>query len=139
MHHFCRDESWISKHLFFDMFSDFECQFFFGFWREFCERAVKNVIFVSRRFFWRDDKFWDIAFFWFLSLIAKISDFWLKTFAWFWKLKFKWPQDYFQEKNASMKPLIPDFFRNLSGKLLRYRWIFSGDLTKGNLWRQGSF
>ena len=79
------------------------------------------------------------SFFWFLSLIAKISDFWHKTFAWFWKLKFKWPQDFFQEKNASMKTLIPDFFRNLSGKMLRYRWIFSGDLTKGNLWLQGSF
>ena len=29
----------------------------------FCERAVKNVIFVSRRFLWRDDKFWEILFF----------------------------------------------------------------------------
>ena len=68
---------------FFDMFSDFECQFFSVSGEHFCERAVKNVIFVSRRFFWRDDKFWEIVFFWFLSLIKKISDFWHKTFAWF--------------------------------------------------------
>ena len=48
---------------FFDMFSDFECQFFSISEEHFCERAVKNVIFVSRRLFWRDDKIWELVFF----------------------------------------------------------------------------
>ena len=52
------------------------------FGKQFCEMVVKYVVFVSRRFLWRDDKFWEIVFL-FLSLIAKISDFWHKTFAWF--------------------------------------------------------
>ena len=52
-----------SVNTFFDMFSDFSVDFFSVFGEHFCERAFKIVIFVSRSFFWRDDKFWEIFFF----------------------------------------------------------------------------
>ena len=63
LHAFCRDESWISKHFFLIWFWTFSVDFFSVSGEHFCERAFKNVIFVSRRFFWRDDKFWEIVFF----------------------------------------------------------------------------
>ena len=68
--------------LFLICFRTFSVDLFSVFGEHFCERAFKIVIFVSRKFFWRDDKFWEIVFL-FLSLFAKVSDFWHKTFAWF--------------------------------------------------------
>ena len=83
---------------------------------------------MSPEVFFEEMTSFEKIFFLFLSLIAKISDFWHETFAWFYKLKFKWTQDFFRGKECTKENLNTWFFPKLEGKtapmLVNFFWRF---------------
>ena len=138
LHAFCRDESWISKHFFWYVFG-LLVSIFFHFWRAFLWEGFQNCNFCLQKIFLKRWQVLRNIFFCFWVWSRKFLTFGMKLLHGFKNWSSSDHRIFFEEGNASRKTLIPDFFRNLSGKLLRCRWIFSGDLSKGNLWLQRSF
>ena len=60
------------------MFSDFECRIFFSFWRAFLWEGCENCNSCLKKIFLKRWQVLRNSFFFFVSLIAKISDFWHK-------------------------------------------------------------
>ena len=110
---------------FFDMFSDFECQFFSISGEHFCERAVKNVIFVSRRLFWRDDKIWELVF-----LVSEFDreNFWLlaENFCMFLKTEVQVTTGFFRGKECINENFntwfFPEFERKTAPISVNFFW-----------------
>ena len=112
-------KKWLQKDLIFIYFFPTLTVQFFGFGDWFSERAVKNVIYVSKRVFFRDDNFWKgwcqlISEFDREIFIILAKNFWMVL-----RTAIHVSTGLFWGKNWFNKSLLPTFFSELERETYR--------------------